>query len=71
MLDHFIFASTKRSRRSKLIWFTVWTGAILGSFWWFKDLALGVRGPINEHKGWAWRPSWNVSLTLPGCCDRG
>lgn len=31
------------------------------NFWWFKDLALGVHGNINDHKGWKWRSSWNVS----------
>jgi dolichyl-phosphate-mannose-protein mannosyltransferase len=59
VLDH-IFFSSKRSHTSQLAWFVFWTGAVVLSFWWFKDLALGVHGPINDHKGWQWRSTWNV-----------
>jgi len=65
VLDHFFFSSTKRSHLSKIVWFSFWAGLVLVSFFWFKDLALGVTGPINEHWGWRWRPSWNVS---EACC---
>nr|ODN93643.1 dolichyl-phosphate-mannose-protein mannosyltransferase [Cryptococcus depauperatus CBS 7855] len=62
ILDHLFFSSSHRSQTKKLVWFGIWTGAVVLSFWWFKDLALGVRGPINDHSGWGWRKSWNVSL---------
>jgi dolichyl-phosphate-mannose-protein mannosyltransferase len=61
VLETAIFGSPKRSPLAKLVWFVLWTGSVVVSFWWFKDLALGVHGPINEHKGWRWRSSWNVS----------
>jgi dolichyl-phosphate-mannose-protein mannosyltransferase len=61
VLETFFFGSPKRSFRAKLVWFAIWTGAVVLSFWWFKDLALGIYGPVNEHKGWRWRRSWNVS----------
>ena len=61
VLDHFFFSPVRRGRLSKIFWFTFWTGPVLVSFWWFKDLALGVSGPVNDQWGWKWRPSWNVS----------
>ena len=63
VLDHLIFSSRKRTALNKTIWFAIWTGLVVVSFWWFKDLALGVRGPVNSHWGWRWRQSWNVSLS--------
>ncbi|WVF69639.1 hypothetical protein IAT40_004418 [Kwoniella sp. CBS 6097] len=60
VLDHLFFAPSKRSQFKKLIWFLIWAGSVVVSFWWFKDLALGVHGPVNSHWGWAWRPSWNI-----------
>ena len=60
VLDH-IFFSSQRSPVTKLAWFVFWAGGVIVSFWWFKDLALGVHGPINEHWGLKWRDSWNVS----------
>jgi hypothetical protein len=48
---------------------------VIINFWWFKDFALGIYGPVNDHKGWLWRGSWNVSqvrepfrATLAGSC---
>jgi dolichyl-phosphate-mannose-protein mannosyltransferase len=51
-----------RSLRVRTIWFAIWAGAVIINFWWFKDLALGIHGNVNDHKGWKWRESWNVSL---------
>ncbi|KAK8847542.1 hypothetical protein IAR55_005400 [Kwoniella newhampshirensis] len=62
VLDHFFFASTRRTQTKKIIWFAFWTGLVVFNFWWFKDLALGIYGPVNEHHGWRWRMSWNVSV---------
>jgi hypothetical protein len=55
MLETFIFSSRKRSDRQKWIWFGVLAGAIFLCFWWFKAVAMGIDGPINEHKGLGWR----------------
>ncbi|AAW45848.1 hypothetical protein CNBJ1540 [Cryptococcus deneoformans B-3501A] len=60
ILDHFFFASSTRSHTKKLIWFAVWAGVVILSFWWFKDLALGISGNVNNHWGWGWRSSWNI-----------
>lgn len=38
-----------------MISFGVIAGALLLSFWWFKGVAFGIDGPINEHKGLQWR----------------
>jgi dolichyl-phosphate-mannose-protein mannosyltransferase len=62
-LDHLFFGNPRdnRPQSRRLAWFVVWTLAVVVNFWWFKDLALGVHGNINDHKGWKWRSSWNVS----------
>lgn len=64
MLELLVFSSTKRSNLAKNIWFIVLTGLVVGNFWWFKDLALGIYGPVNNHTGWMWRPSWNVRASV-------
>lgn len=28
---------------------------IVASFWWFKGVAFGIEGPVNEHWGLGWR----------------
>lgn len=68
VLDHLFFSATRLSPTVRLASFAIWTFAVVASFWWFKDLALGIDGPVNDHNGWLWRPSWNVStmLALPG-----
>ncbi|BEI83871.1 hypothetical protein CcaverHIS002_0404750 [Cutaneotrichosporon cavernicola] len=60
VLDLFFFGSTRWSAKAKLVWFVLWTGALVVNFWWFKDLALGVHGNVNDHPGWQWRRSWNI-----------
>ena len=61
VLDHTLLGATRLAPRTRLIWFMVWTTAVVVNFWWFKDFALGIYGPVNDHKGWLWRGSWNVS----------
>jgi len=61
VLDHTLLGATRLAPRTRLIWFIVWTTAVVVNFWWFKDFALGIYGPVNDHKGWLWRGSWNVS----------
>lgn len=65
VLDLWFFANPRFSQRTQLICFIVWTGAVVLNFWWFKDLALGIRGNVNDHHGWQWRHTWNVSI----CCN--
>ncbi|WVR04769.1 hypothetical protein IAU60_001781 [Kwoniella sp. DSM 27419] len=60
VLDHLFFSSTRRSDFKKTVWFVLWAGSVVVSFWWFKDLALGVHGPVSSHWGYLWRPSWNI-----------
>jgi dolichyl-phosphate-mannose-protein mannosyltransferase len=55
MLETFIFSSRKRSDRTKWIWFGILAGSIFLCFWWFKAVAIGIPGPIREHKGLGWR----------------
>jgi len=66
VLDHFFFSS-KRSQITKIFWFTLWAGGVVVQFWWFKGLALGIHGPIDQHQGLKWRSSWNVSCGLAEC----
>lgn len=61
VLDTWFFNNQKLSPTTRLAWFVLWTAAVVINFWWFKDLALGIHGPVNDHKGWQWRRSWNVS----------
>lgn len=60
-----------RSLKVRTIWFAIWAGAVIVNFWWFKDLALGIHGNVNDHKGWKWRDSWNVSFTRSNDWIRG
>jgi dolichyl-phosphate-mannose-protein mannosyltransferase len=64
VLDHTLFGSPRRSPGARLVWFVLWTGAVVVNFWWFKDFAMGIYGPVNDHKGWQWRSSWNVGSML-------
>ncbi|RXK40898.1 dolichyl-phosphate-mannose-protein mannosyltransferase [Tremella mesenterica] len=60
VLDHLIFSSPRRSHTAKVTWFVLWASGVVLSFWWFKDLALGIHGPVGDHWGWKWRSSWNI-----------
>jgi dolichyl-phosphate-mannose--protein O-mannosyl transferase len=69
VLDHFFFGSPTRSERVKWVWFAIWAGSLIVSFFWFKDLAFGLYGPITDIKGYQWRSSWNVSAIEVGQAD--
>ncbi|KAG2019642.1 dolichyl-phosphate-mannose-protein mannosyltransferase [Coprinopsis cinerea AmutBmut pab1-1] len=60
VLDHFIFSSRRFSTKTKSIVFGVIAGIIVFTFWWFKGVAFGIQGPINEHWGLQWRKTWNI-----------
>ena len=55
LLDHFVFSSRRFSLRTKQIVFGVCVFTIVGTFWWFKGVAFGIDGPINDHWGLKWR----------------
>ncbi len=55
LLDHFVFSSRRLSDRTKQIVFGVSALTIVGTFWWFKGVAFGIDGPINDHWGLKWR----------------
>jgi dolichyl-phosphate-mannose-protein mannosyltransferase len=55
LLDHFVFTSRLLTERTKWIVFGIVGGAVFGTFWWFKDIAFGITGPIADYKGLAWR----------------
>ena len=55
LIDHFFLASRRLTERTKWIVFGVSASAIVLNFWWFKGVAFGIDGPINEHWGLHWR----------------
>ena len=55
MLDHFVFTARRLSERTKSIVFGVVVFAIVANFWWFRGVAWGINGPINDHWGIGWR----------------
>ena len=55
MLDHFVFTARRVSERTKNILFVIVAFAIIANFWWFRGVAWGIDGPINEHWGLGWR----------------
>ncbi|EIW84678.1 glycosyltransferase family 39 protein [Coniophora puteana RWD-64-598 SS2] len=60
VFDHFFFSSRRLSTKTKRIVFGVVTFLIVANFWWFRGLAWGMEGPINDHWGLQWRKSWNI-----------
>ncbi|KAJ7510283.1 glycosyltransferase family 39 protein [Mycena galericulata] len=60
LLDHFVFSSRQLVLKTKAIAFGVCAGSIVLCFWWFKGVAFGIDGPVDEHKGLKWRTSWNI-----------
>jgi dolichyl-phosphate-mannose--protein O-mannosyl transferase len=55
VLDHFIFSSRRYTNETKAIVFGILSSTILFTFWWFKDVAFGITGPIDDHRGLGWR----------------
>ncbi|KAI9459456.1 glycosyltransferase family 39 protein [Lactarius psammicola] len=60
LLDHFIFTARFLKERTKTILFALVAFAIIANFWWFRGVAWGIDGPVNEHWGLGWRQSWNI-----------
>ncbi|KIM58534.1 glycosyltransferase family 39 protein [Scleroderma citrinum Foug A] len=59
VLDHCIF-SAQWKEKTKRVGFGIVALLIVANFWWFRGLAWGVAGPINDHWGLQWRKSWNI-----------
>ncbi|KAG1782405.1 glycosyltransferase family 39 protein [Suillus placidus] len=59
LLDHFIF-SARWKDSTKRVAFGVCAFLIVGNFWWFRKMAWGIDGPINDHWGLLWRKTWNI-----------
>lgn len=60
LIDHFVFTARRLSERTKWTVFWVCVTSIVGTFWWFKGVAFGIDGPINDHWGLQWRKTWNI-----------
>ncbi|KAG1863599.1 glycosyltransferase family 39 protein [Suillus subalutaceus] len=54
LLDHFIF-SARWKESTKRAAFGICAFLIVGNFWWFRGMAWGIDGPINDHWGLLWR----------------
>jgi dolichyl-phosphate-mannose-protein mannosyltransferase len=59
LLDHFIF-SARWKDNTKRVSFGICAFLIVGNFWWFRGMAWGIDGPINDHWGLLWRKTWNI-----------
>lgn len=60
VLDHCFFTAKRFSDKTKNIIFGVNVFLQLAMFYWFKELAWGIEGPIHEYKHRGWRSSWNL-----------
>ena len=61
LLDHFVFSARRLSDRTKRIVFGTCVFIIVACFWWFKGVAFGIDGPINDHWGLKWRSVRTIS----------
>lgn len=48
------------SRTVKNLTFVLTASLIVGVFWFFRDTAWGIDGPVWKRTGWKWRHSWNI-----------
>lgn len=60
LFDHFVFKSKRLKPTVQYAIFFLYTGAVVGTFWWFRGVSFGIEGPIKEHWGLLWRKSWNI-----------
>lgn len=66
VLDHCVFSARWKDHTKHVAFGTV-AFLIVANFWWFKALAWGIDGPINDHWGLMWRKVRLLSfLTWPG-----
>ena len=55
LIDHFVFTARRLSDKTKWIAFGIIVTAIVVTFWWWKGVAFGIDGPINDYWGLHWR----------------
>ncbi|KAL7419324.1 Dolichyl-phosphate-mannose--protein mannosyltransferase 2 [Cryptotrichosporon argae] len=60
VLDLYAFNNSRLSPRARDVAFALAAAVVVANFWWFKDLALGIHGPVDKIRGWGWRRSWNI-----------
>jgi len=60
LLDHFFFSAKRHSEKTKNIVFGINVFLQLAAFYWFKEFAWGIEGPVGEYKHRGWRSSWNL-----------
>lgn len=53
MLDHTIFSNRTLRERTKAIAFGVIASSIVGVWAWYRNIAWGMEGPVNEVGGMA------------------
>lgn len=63
LIDHFVFTTKRLTEKIKWIAFGVCVFILVSAFWWFKGLAFGMDGPINEHWGLQWRKVSGLLVT--------
>jgi dolichyl-phosphate-mannose-protein mannosyltransferase len=64
VFDHFVFSSRRFTNKTKWIVFGVIATVIVGNFWWFRGVAFGIDGPINDHWGLQWRKVGLLLVTM-------
>jgi dolichyl-phosphate-mannose-protein mannosyltransferase len=70
MVDHFVFTARRFSEQTKSIVFAIIAFCIVANFWWFRGVAWGMDGPVNDHWGLGWRKvSCRFFLFLLGEAD--
>lgn len=72
LLDHFLWNHSTARYRSKKgariplseeiknITFVLFCSLVIGVFWWFRETAWGIDGPVWSRWGIKWRKSWNI-----------
>jgi dolichyl-phosphate-mannose-protein mannosyltransferase len=55
LIDHFVFASRRIDESHKWVIFGLCVFMLVGTFWWFRGVAWGIEGPIQEYTGLGWR----------------
>lgn len=71
VLDHCFFSTKRFSEKTKNIIFGVNVFLQLAMFYWFKELAWGIEGPVSDykHRGWRSVSPFTLYLTPPRITD--
>lgn len=65
LFDHFVFKSRRLKNVTKYAIFAIFTGTVVGTFWWFRAVSFGLDGPIKENWGLLWRKVSTHFFLLP------